>query len=118
MEATKSAIDSPARGLHLAGMEDPSVHVVTTLSTRPHAPEAFAGAMRELVQAGRELPGNRRFEAYQGTTDPREFVVIEVWDSEEAADAHLSADHTEQAFVAIGPLLEQPSAIVRHVRIA
>ncbi|WAS92550.1 putative quinol monooxygenase [Nannocystis punicea] len=99
-------------------MEDRSVHVVTTMSTRPQAPEVFAGAMRELVQAGRELPGNRRFEAYQGTTDPREFVVIEVWDSDEAADAHLSADHTEQAFGAIGPLLEVPSALVRHVRVA
>ncbi|PCC72303.1 Quinol monooxygenase YgiN [Nannocystis exedens] len=99
-------------------MEDRSVHVVTTLSTRPQAPEAFAGAMRELVQAGRGLPGNRRFEAYQGTSDPREFVVIEVWDSDEAADAHLSADHTEQTFAAIGPLLAVPSAIVRHVRVA
>lgn len=88
------------------------------MMTRPQAPETFAGAMRSLVEAGRELPGNRRFEAYQGTSDPREFVVIEAWDSDEAADAHLGADHTEQTFVAIGPLLEQPSAIVRHVRVA
>lgn len=99
-------------------MHDPHVHVVTTMLTRPHAAEQFAAAMRELVQAGRGLPGNLRFEAYQGTADPRQFVVLEAWDSDEAADAHLGSDHTDRAFTAIGPLLELPSALVRHVRVA
>jgi quinol monooxygenase YgiN len=99
-------------------MPDPHVHVVTTMLTRPHTAEQFAAAMRELVQAGRRLPGNLRFEAWQSTGDPREFMVLEVWDSDDAADAHLGSDHTEQAFVAIGPLLELPSALVRHVRVA
>lgn len=99
------------------GMEDPHVHVVTILQTRPETADKFAGVMRELAQAGKGLPSNRRFEAYQGIADPRDFVVLEVWEDEEAADNHLGSDHTDRTFQAIGPLLEEPSAIVRHVRV-
>lgn len=114
----KSAVDAPRTAVHLAAMEDPQVHVVTTMQTRPASHGEFAEAMRTLVRAGRGIPGNIRFEAYQGIEDPRDFVVIEVWADEDAADTHLGSDHTDQAFAAIGPLLELPSAIVRHVRIA
>lgn len=98
-------------------MSDRYVHVVTPLESEPQHAEKFAGIMRQFTRSGRAAPGNRRFSAYQNTSAPQEFVVLETWEDEDSADNHLSSDYLEQTFQAMGPLLTSPSAITRYVRV-
>lgn len=99
-------------------MIDHYVHVVTTMQSEARSADRFAAIMRRLVHSARAADGNHRFDAYQGVSAPHEFVVVEAWEDEQAADGHIAADYVEQTFVAMGPLLAAPSGITRYVRIA
>ncbi|GIX04116.1 MAG: hypothetical protein KatS3mg113_1122 [Planctomycetaceae bacterium] len=45
----------------------------------------------EQARLSRQEPGCERFEVYQSQSDPRVFLLVERWASQEALDAHRKA---------------------------
>ncbi|MFD2271915.1 putative quinol monooxygenase [Undibacterium arcticum] len=70
-----------------------------------------------LIPTRRE-PGCVSYDLFQNNDDPLEFVTIEHWTDQAAADAHLTAPHVVAAIANAGDLLAQPPAIHRYTRIS
>lgn len=51
---------------------------------------------RDFTEATRGEPGNRWFTWSRSLDDPNEFVLLEAFD-DDAAEAHVSSDHFQQA---------------------
>lgn len=66
--------------------------------------EHLARAMR----SSRTEPGCLRFDVYHSSADPRRFVLVEHWASQEALDAHrLAAAYTTIYKPLVMPLIER-----------
>lgn len=47
--------------------------------------------LRQQCRLSRQEPGCERFEVYQSNNDPKVFLLVERWASQEALDAHRKA---------------------------
>lgn len=56
-----------------------------------------------LVADVRAEPGCLRFDAFTRQDDPRHWVVFERYESEEAFEAHIASDHSQQFNIEIAP---------------
>lgn len=65
----------------------------------------------ELVQATRKEDGCIKYELYQDTNDSRVLAVIEEWESKEALDAHMKAEHFTRLVPMIGGLCDKKTDI-------
>jgi quinol monooxygenase YgiN len=54
------------------------------------------GMLRRLADASRKDRGCLRFDILQNTVRMNHFTVIEVWENQQALDAHAAAPHTKQ----------------------
>jgi quinol monooxygenase YgiN len=70
---------------------DPTVYIVSYIDAAFTAKNEVAGLLRQLAEASRKEPGNLRFEALQRTTPSNQFMLLEVWKDQQAADAHAAA---------------------------
>lgn len=59
---------------------------------------------RDLVAQSRQDEGNKGYDLYQSTTDPRVFMFCESWESQEALDKHSAAPHFTTAVPVLGAL--------------
>jgi autoinducer 2-degrading protein len=67
--------------------------------------------LQSVISASRKEPGNRRYDVYQNIEDPHQFLLDELYVSEEAVQAHRTSEH----FVSIvqgkiAPLLTERSS--------
>ncbi len=67
----------------------------------------------ELVAKSRLDAGNKGYDLFQSTTDPRVFMFCESWESQEALDKHSAAPHFTTAVPALGELTEGGLVIER-----
>jgi len=58
----------------------------------------------ELVAKSRQDEGNKGYDLYQSTTDPKVMMFCESWESQEALDKHSSAPHFNEAVPKIGTM--------------
>ena len=58
----------------------------------------------ELVAKSRQDEGNKGYDLYQSTTDPRVFMFCESWENAEALDNHSKAPHFTGAVPRLGEL--------------
>lgn len=79
-------------------MEPVALTIIVTYKTLPGKAEAFFKAVTESgVAAGvRQEPGNRGYNFYLPLEEKDTLVLIEQWDSKEAADAHPFTDNVKK----------------------
>lgn len=58
----------------------------------------------ELIAKSRQDEGNKGYDLFQSTTDPRVFMFCESWENAEALDKHSKAPHFTSAVPALGAL--------------
>jgi quinol monooxygenase YgiN len=87
-----ASLASPA---HAQGAAGP-VYLTTYFEVIPASANAGAGLLRQYREASRKEDGNQRFEVIQEASRPNRFVILEVWKSQAALDAHRKAAHTTQ----------------------
>ena len=81
------------------------------VSARWRAAEGAADEVRDailrLAGPSRQEPGNRYYQACQDPSEPRVFVIFEIYDDEPAFQAHLASDHFRELGVGTAiPLLD------------
>ena len=66
--------------------------------------EELKAVTDELVAKSREDEGNKGYDLYQSTTNPKVMMFCESWESQEALDKHSSAPHFNEAVPKIGAM--------------
>jgi quinol monooxygenase YgiN len=85
------------------------IYVVTHVDVVPEVPVA-AGIklLKQYAADSRKENGAVRIEVYAQISRPNHFVVVEVWQSQQAFDAHEAAASTRQFRTQIQPMLGAP----------
>ncbi|MBQ9191713.1 MAG: antibiotic biosynthesis monooxygenase [Bacteroidaceae bacterium] len=83
-----------------------------TLKEGVSAEEVLA-ITNELVAKSRQDEGNKGYDLYQSTTNPRVFMFCETWENQEVLDKHSAAPHFTAAVPALGALTADGLSIER-----
>jgi quinol monooxygenase YgiN len=79
-----------------AGNAGGTVVVVTHVDVPPPKKDDCISLLKTLVEDSRKEPGSGRFEVFQQTSRPNHFSVVEIWNNQNAYDAHITAAHTKK----------------------
>jgi quinol monooxygenase YgiN len=74
---------------------EPPVHVVTYVDVYPNFADATAKLLQQFAADNRKEAGFVRFEALRDVARANHFAIVEVWQSKQAYDAHLTAPHSK-----------------------
>ncbi len=75
---------------------------IATLKVREGQESQFIAAAKELMAAVRaNEPGNKLYQFFKSRKDANTYVVLEIYDNDDAAKAHTKAEH----FRTLGPKL-------------
>lgn len=70
------------------------VGVIVTLKPKAGKEKEIQGIFQELAKAVRaNEPGNKVFQLCRARQDPSSFVVVEMWETEDAMKAHGASPH-------------------------
>ena len=95
-------------------MSEEQVRVVAHFNVKSDRVEEFIAAARKLlVDPARTEPGCIRYDLCQDLSDPERFAMIEVWESNEALDAHLSLKSLQAAVARLMPMADGPPVVQR-----
>ena len=72
------------------------------IPVRPDKRDDFLGAVGPLVEATRQEEGNISYECFESVETPNLFAMVEEWQSQEALDAHMRAEHFTQVAAGLG----------------
>ena len=75
--------------------------------------EEVLAITNELVAKSRQDEGNKGYDLYQSTTNPRVFMFCETWENQEVLDKHSAAPHFTAAVPALGALTADGLSIER-----
>ena len=70
--------------------------------------QAFEKAAEKCVEATRKEAGNEFYTLYAEAANPQHYVVVEVWESQPALDAHMQTPHFAMFGKEIEGLLAAP----------
>lgn len=86
--------------------------IVVKFQVKPEHAERFPDITAEFTAATRQEPGNLWFEWSRSLEDPDEYVLIEAFDGDAAASAHVSSAHFAAGLEAMRPVLAATPRIV------
>jgi quinol monooxygenase YgiN len=86
---------------------DSTIYVVSYLEAVPASQRQVATMLADLERASRK-DAPVRYETLQGTTQPNQFALLEIWKDQAAHQAHAGAEHTRRFREQVGPLLLAP----------
>jgi quinol monooxygenase YgiN len=84
---------------------------VATLKAREGKDEQVRALFAELQLATHEEQGCRLYALHSDRSDPRTFVMIEIWDTEADIQRHLGTAHVQALIARTDELFEGPAAI-------
>jgi len=87
MEITATSAGKNGRG---------TIVVVTHVDVPPPKKDECIAALKTLVADSRKDPGSVRFDVFQQGNRPNHFSVIEIWKSQSAYEAHITAVPTKK----------------------
>jgi autoinducer 2-degrading protein len=91
------------------------VHVF--ISVKPECVDAFTEATLDNARNSRLEPGVARFDVIRQSDDPARFVLVEVYRSPEAADAHKQTAHYARWRDAVADMMAEPRRGVKYANI-
>lgn len=75
---------------------DAAVYVVAYLEVMPPSTGEAAALLRQYREASRTDEGHMRLEVLQQRGRPDHFAIMELWQDQQALEAHAMAAHTRQ----------------------
>lgn len=84
------------------------------LTIAPEQLEPALDAIRTCVAATRAEDGNIDYRYSQDIDEPTRLNIVEVWESEEAAQVHMGSEHMATFMGAIGGMIGGPVEITSH----
>jgi quinol monooxygenase YgiN len=90
------------------------LRVVARIVAKPDKVGELRSLLTDLIDPTRKEKGCRIYELLQNTTDPTDFTFVEEWDTDASLDAHLSAEHIQEALAKFPELTAAPPDIRRY----
>ncbi|NRQ50461.1 putative quinol monooxygenase [Aeromicrobium stalagmiti] len=87
------------------------IFIVVKFRTKPEWTDRWLEHVRPFTEATRAEPGNRWFDWSRSVDDPDEFVLVEAFD-DDAAEAHVTSAHFQEAMATMPQALQQTPLIV------
>ncbi len=84
------------------------LYVVTYVDVFPNFTDDTMKALRQFAADSRKDAGSVRFEFLQDVVRTNHFSIVEVWQSRQAYDAHLTQEHSKRFREKIQPGLGSP----------
>jgi quinol monooxygenase YgiN len=81
-----------------------TAYVVTYIEVVPSAPGEAAGLLKEVAAASRKEAGNQRYDILQRIDRDNQFVILEAWTDQKAAEAHAGGSALKQFKDKLKPL--------------
>jgi quinol monooxygenase YgiN len=91
-----------------------TIHVVARVRAKEGKDEAHKAVLVGMVAPSRREIACYQYDLLQSPSDPREFCVVERWDSEQALDQHARSEHVTRAGTQMADLVEAPPEIRRY----
>ena len=85
-----------------------ALYVVTYVDVFPNFTDDTLKALRQFAADSRKDAGSVRFEFLQDVVRTNHFSIVEVWQSRQAYDAHLTQEHSKRFREKIQPGLGSP----------
>jgi len=98
--------------------ENKMIKIMARISSQSGAESSMRDILQDLVGPSRNEAGCQSYELFQDEENPLEFVTIEHWAEQAAADAHMATPHVAAAIAKAAPLLAQPPVIHRYTQLA
>jgi quinol monooxygenase YgiN len=98
----------PASAQEKAPARAGALYVVTYIDVFPNFTDDTVKALRQFATDSRKDPGSIRFEFLQDVMRTNHFSIVEVWQSRQAYDAHLTQEHSKRFREKIQPGLGSP----------
>jgi quinol monooxygenase YgiN len=73
-----------------------ATYVVTHADAIPPGKDEAIALLKQLAEASRAEGGNVRFEVLQQSSRPNHCTIVEIWQDQQALEAHAIAAHTRQ----------------------
>lgn len=93
------------------------IRIMARIITRAGSESNLRSILQELLSPSRQEAGCLSYELFHNQDNPLEFVTIEQWRDQAAADAHLTTAHLAKAISSATPLLAQPPTIDRFSQV-
>lgn len=87
------------------------IFITAKFLIKPVHADAWPKISRSFTEATRAEPGNLWFDWSRSLDDPNEYVLVEAF-QDDAAEAHVNAEHFKLAQVELPPYLQQTPLIV------
>ena len=75
------------------------------LEILPDQVEAFIAALKDNAAATIQEPGCRQYDVLQSTTNPNQISIYEVYDNDQAVQAHRASEHFKKYQVVTGKMV-------------
>ena len=83
-----------------------AVGIIATLKVQEGKDKDFEAIFHDLAKAVRaNEPGNRLYQVCKSRKDPNTYVVMEIYESDEALKAHGASEHFKTIGAGLGPTL-------------
>lgn len=89
------------------------VRIMARITARAGGDRQLRAVLQALLGPSRQEAGCVSYELFQNEDDPLEFVTVEQWTDQAAADAHLATPHLATAVALASELLAQAPLIHR-----
>jgi quinol monooxygenase YgiN len=94
------------------------VRVMARLTARMGSEMALRTVLRDLLGPSRNETGCVSYDFFENEDNPLEFVSVEQWRDQAAAEAHLATPHVATAIARASDLLAQAPLIQRFREVA
>lgn len=94
------------------------IRIMARITARAGSEGDLRQVLQELPRPSRREEGCLGYELFLNEDDPREFVTVEQWSDQAAADAHLNSAHVASVIERASGLLAQTPLIHRFRQLA
>ena len=91
-----------------SAQDDPTAYMVTYIEVVPTAKSQGGATIKALADASRKEAGVTRFEIFERTAPPGQFLILEVWKDKAAMEAHGNGTAAKDYRAKMAPILLAP----------
>jgi quinol monooxygenase YgiN len=94
------------------------VKVMAILVARPGKGGELRSLLGGMVEPSRKEPGNLRYDLWRDQTDPKRFVLDELYADEDAVAAHRATPHFQAYLSSVNDLAERSALVLEPAAVA
>ena len=87
------------------------ISVIVEENIKEGQKDAYIAHMSEMIRLTKEEDGCIAYDLYESIDGSGEIVMVELWESKEALDAHIQSDHFKELVPAAEVFQEEPPKI-------